>query len=88
MLSESWPVTIGIIAPKTMSTCKAGSSGLPLREHGGEVFFDLYTTTSPDTFADDCRRVLGIDLTNLIDGIGVTSKGRSEMRRLRIRFGM
>jgi hypothetical protein len=36
-----------------------------LREHGVDAFFTLYTTTSRETFAEDCLRVLGIELDEL-----------------------
>jgi hypothetical protein len=36
-----------------------------LREYGPKEFFDLYTTCRPETFAEDCRRVLGIGLDEL-----------------------
>jgi hypothetical protein len=36
-----------------------------LREYGPKKFFELYTTCKPGTFADDCRRILGLDLDEL-----------------------
>jgi hypothetical protein len=36
-----------------------------LREYGPKKLFELYTTCKPGTFADDCRRILGLDLDEL-----------------------
>jgi hypothetical protein len=36
-----------------------------LRKHGPQKFLDLFRTCRPATFADDCRRVLGISLDEL-----------------------
>jgi hypothetical protein len=36
-----------------------------LRAHGPAKFFQLYATCRPETFADDCQRVLGISLDQL-----------------------
>jgi hypothetical protein len=36
-----------------------------LRKHGPEKFLDLFRTCRPATFADDCRRVLGMSLDEL-----------------------
>jgi len=36
-----------------------------LREYGPKKLFELYTTCKPRTFADDCRRILGVDLDEL-----------------------
>ncbi len=36
-----------------------------LREYGGETFFELYRTCRRETFAEDCRRLLGVSLEKL-----------------------
>jgi len=36
-----------------------------LREYGPKKLFELYTTCRPETFAEDCRRILGIGLEEL-----------------------
>lgn len=36
-----------------------------LREHGPAKFVELYTTCRKATFADDCQRILGLDLDEL-----------------------
>jgi hypothetical protein len=36
-----------------------------LREYGPKKLFELYTTCRPKTFADDCGRILGVDLDEL-----------------------
>ena len=36
-----------------------------LQEYGGSRFFELYTTCRPETFAQDCRRILGVTLDEL-----------------------
>jgi hypothetical protein len=36
-----------------------------LREHGPTKFMELYTTCRKATFADDCQRILGLDLDEL-----------------------
>ncbi len=36
-----------------------------LRAYGGQRFFELYSTCRMETFADDCRRVLGVSLDEL-----------------------
>lgn len=36
-----------------------------LRTYGGPKFFELYTTCRPQTFAEDVKRVLGVDLDQL-----------------------
>jgi hypothetical protein len=36
-----------------------------LRHSGGEKFFELYSASNEKTFAEDCRRILGVELIEL-----------------------
>ena len=54
-----------------------------LRRYGGEKFFELCATCRPETIADDCQRIYGIDLDQLNEVFRADVRDRAYGKRLK-----